>query len=107
MTTQPTLKKEFNPPHYITCNEAYSLFHFLVTGEPLKKYYFDRRNQSIHNAIESMYQNCWPKKSVDTLIHTLREEWHRGGLERAGGESYIRRLLGNFDPETDLEAKYG
>ena len=100
----PVLRKGFNPPSFVYCNEGYALFHFLITGEPLRKQYFDQRHKWIHDAIENMYQNAWTNKSIDNLIYALNERWDGGELERAGGETYIRKLLGNFDPENDLEA---
>ena len=101
---KPVLRKGFNPPSFVSCNEGYALFHFLITGEPLKQHYFDQRHKWIHIAIESLYQNSWANKSIDSLIYVLSEGWNNRELENAGGEAYVRKLLGNFDPETDLEA---
>jgi len=101
----PVLKRGFNPLPCILYKEAYSLFHYLATGEPLQQHYFDQRNQAIHNAIENMYCNGWTNKSVDNLILALADTPDGHELESAGGEPYIRKLLGSFDPENDLEVK--
>ena len=97
---KPVFRNGFNPPSYVSSKEAFSLFHFMVTGKPLQQDYYDRRNKVIHNAIENMYKNAWENINTETLIYDLNEQRQ---LEKAGGETHIRRYIGNIDPERDME----
>ena len=99
----PVLRKGFIPQPYVSYKEAYSLFHYLITGRPFQRRYFDQRNQVIHNAIENMYKNGWKNKSLDSLIIALADTPEQHELEDAGGEAYIRKLIGNFDYARDVE----
>lgn len=100
----PVLRKGFNPVLSVPITEGYSLFHYMVTGKPIQQEYLDQRNQCIHNAIGNMIQNAWEKITTDNLIYALADTPGQHELEDAGGEEYIRRLIGKFDPEEDLEA---
>jgi len=94
------LKKDYVPQSYVFNNEGYALFYFLMTGISLKEHYLDPRHKWIHNAIENMKRNAWFYISTDDLISYLKEQRE---LENAGGESYIRKLFGNFDITRDTE----
>ena len=94
------LRKEFIPNSSIFHNECYALFRFMVTKKPVRKHYLDPRHKWIHNAIEEMIATAWENLSTDNLIYHLK---YSGFLENAGGEAYIRKLLGNFDQARDME----
>jgi hypothetical protein len=99
---QPVLRKGFNPAVSVPITEGYSLYHYMVTGKPIQQKYLDQRNQWIHGAIDNMIKNAW-ERSTDNLIYALAEFPDRHELENAGGEAYIRKLIGNFDHARDVE----
>jgi len=99
----PVLRKGFNPVVSVPITEGYSLYHYMVTGKPIQEEYLDQRNQWIHNAIGNMIQNAWENRTTDNLIYALSESPDRHELENAGGEAYIRKIIGNFDYERDVE----
>jgi len=96
----PSLIYDYKPPFYVDNVEAYSLFHFLITGEPTQDQYLNPRHKWIHMAIEGMYESGWADNmGTDQLIHYLHEQdW----IGRVGGETYIKNLFKNLDVQSVL-----
>lgn len=94
----PSLIYDYQPPYYVDNVEAYSLFHFMITGIPTQTHYLNPRHKWIHHAIESMKSHCMDMGTTQ-LINYLHDA---GWIKWAGGEWYVKKLFKDLDVQNVL-----
>jgi len=96
----PSLIYNYQPPFYADYVEAYSLFHFMITGKPKQTHYLNPRHKWLHLAIKGMYESGWADNmGTKQLILYLHEQ---DLIDRVGGEGYVKKLFKDLDVQSVL-----